>query len=84
MGRESKTNGISFDLNPDMTTGVACTPLEQQKGVVLFKAPSSSQLILVDFLEHLREAAISQNSFSIFAQSETPGFDFLVTERLLS
>ncbi len=67
MGSEPKTNGISFDLDPDMTTGVACTPFEQQEGVVLFKVPSSSQLIFVDFLEHLREATLPQYSLSIFA-----------------
>ena len=54
MGSKSKTNSVAIDFNPNMTTSIACAPFEQYECVVLFKCASFSQLVFVDFLEHLR------------------------------
>src|SRR6266699_5826238 len=83
MRGEPEENSISFDLYPNMTTGIACPPLEQHHGVIFLKLSSSSQLILVDFLEHLRKATLSQYTLRIFAKSKTCRRDFLFAEHLL-
>src|SRR5207302_3265762 len=83
MRGEPEENGISLNLYPNMTTGIACPPLEQHQGVIFLKLSSSSQLILVDFLEHLRKATLSQYTLCIFAKSKTCRCDFVFAEHLL-
>ncbi len=70
---KSKAQRCSPDLNPDMASGITCPPPEQKQRVVFLKRASSAQLIPVDFMEHLHEAAVTQDALGILTDSQTPG-----------
>jgi hypothetical protein len=81
MGSQSETDGIAGNLDPQVTARVARPPFEQEHVAILLKFAASSQFVFIDFLEHLRQAALAKDVFGVLALCDAARGLFLGIER---
>jgi hypothetical protein len=81
VGCQAKTNRILLHFNPDMAASYASSPFKEEHRIVFVEAATAFELIFVDGQEHLRQAALSEDTPRILTNGFPLAFGLLGRER---